>query len=610
MRKVLYVLLPIFICFTMQAMQQKHTQAQLIPVLVGDEQLEVEPPVLNMFATLRDMRESCGKDPAPIPLESRIDVGTFDTMLSCVRASLSEEISYGQRVTDIVKILQKNCPTKEQANNILHALDFLQAKIKSSLGAAFVLYYAVINPKIERHLGKSYTELPNHLQRTLESGAYSLFRTMRQYTMGRLEELPPLAREALTDKDMKTILPTKISLADRKTRDRVAVNCLLRKYREDWRCINCSPNVIKYSELSFREDGLDSLSPEIGSLLGLQTLILSRNLLSSLPPTIGDLAHLNKLVAWNNCLQALPPEIGNLFNLQYLDLGHNQLRSLPPQIGGLVSLKTLDLSSNKLSSLPSTISGWTSLRELRLTSNKLTSLPPEIGRLVSLEMLWLVDNPIASIPPELGELSTLKTLTLFCNQLTSLPTTIGGLVRLEKLCLAYNKLTSLPAEIGALSNLREFTISGNYLVSIPHTIGHLHRLLELRLFSNRLASVPPEIGALAGLQTLNLWGNNLTSLPDEIGGLTDLRELDLDRNKLTSLPPAIGRMTRLSRLWLAYNQLGSLPSAIAYLPSLSRLSLVDNRLGDSEISSLRKAFRNRKCSIYADSQRTTDEKGG
>lgn len=58
---------------------------------------------------------------------------------------------------------------------------------------------------------------------------------------------------------------------------------------------------------------------------------------------------------YKNKIKWLPSEIGILINLQTLCLSKNQITSLPHsvlEIGQLINLKRLDLSSNQISSIP------------------------------------------------------------------------------------------------------------------------------------------------------------------------------------------------------------------------------------------------------------------
>ena len=93
--------------------------------------------------------------------------------------------------------------------------------------------------------------------------------------------------------------------------------------RRIWRPTNLQEiNSSGRCELSNR--ALTGLSPEIGQLINLRTLILDANYLTKLPPEIGQLTILWKLTLDRNELTALPPEIGQLTNLGTLTLDRNR----------------------------------------------------------------------------------------------------------------------------------------------------------------------------------------------------------------------------------------------------------------------------------------------
>ena len=308
--------------------------------------------------------------------------------------------------------------------------------------------------------------------------------------------------------------------------------------RRIWRPTNLQEiNSSGRCELSNR--ALTGLSPEIGQLINLRTLILDANYLTKLPPEIGQLTILWKLTLDRNELTALPPEIGQLTNLGTLTLDRNELTALPPEIGQLTNLRTLWLDENQLATLPPEVGQLTKLRTLTLSSNRLATLLAEIGQLTNLEQLMLDGNQLTALPPEIGQLTNLRKLTLDGNQLTALPPEIAQLTNLQELTLDGNQLTALPPEIAQLTNLRKLTLDGNQLTALPPEIAQLTNLRKLTLDGNQLTALPPEIGQLTNLQELKLRNNEVAALPSEIALLTKLETLWLDKNQLTALPPEI-----------------------------------------------------------------------
>jgi Leucine-rich repeat (LRR) protein len=102
---------------------------------------------------------------------------------------------------------------------------------------------------------------------------------------------------------------------------------------------------------------------------------------SGCPAEIGNLINLKKLVLSRNNLTSLPSEIGRLCNLQSLILCDNSLTSLPAEIGRLCNLQELNLENNSLTSLPHA-----------LTLRGCYNCPEEIGKLCNLQKLYLDES--------------------------------------------------------------------------------------------------------------------------------------------------------------------------------------------------------------------------
>lgn len=95
------------------------------------------------------------------------------------------------------------------------------------------------------------------------------------------------------------------------------------------------------------ETQLDTLTNEIGNLIGLEVLEITKSKLKYLPKNIGKLKNLKQLtIAWGGQLTEIKPEIGNLNKLEELDLFRNRLTTLPDEIANLKQLKKLILGEN------------------------------------------------------------------------------------------------------------------------------------------------------------------------------------------------------------------------------------------------------------------------
>ena len=288
------------------------------------------------------------------------------------------------------------------------------------------------------------------------------------------------------------------------------------------------------------------IPPELGNLVNLEELYLSRNRLSGeIPPELGNLVNLEELYLENNRLSGeIPPELGNLVNLTRLSLLRNRLSGeIPPELGNLVNLTRLHLDSNLLSGeIPPELGNLVNLEQLALASNLLSGeIPPELGNLVNLEELGLYHSQLSGeIPPELGNLVNLTRLGLFDNRLSGeIPPKLGNLVNLERLGLQLNQLSGeIPPELGNLVNLERLDLLRNRLSGeIPPELGNLVNLTWLNLGGNQLSGeIPPELGNLVNLIWLHLGGNPLSGCIPE--GLLDIADNDLVTLGLFGCGPA------------------------------------------------------------------------
>ncbi|XP_010942232.1 protein NSP-INTERACTING KINASE 1 [Elaeis guineensis] len=119
-----------------------------------------------------------------------------------------------------------------------------------------------------------------------------------------------------------------------------------------WAAVTCSPQdfVISLGTPSWNLSG--TLSPSIGNLTNLETLLLQNNSISGpLPAEIGKLSKLRTLELSNNRFSGeIPSSLGNLKSLQYLRLNNNSLSGpLPMSLAKITQLIVLDLSYNNLS---------------------------------------------------------------------------------------------------------------------------------------------------------------------------------------------------------------------------------------------------------------------
>lgn len=119
-----------------------------------------------------------------------------------------------------------------------------------------------------------------------------------------------------------------------------------------WDMVGCSSDGFVIS-LGMTNEGLSgTLSPSIGNLSHLQTLLLRHNQLSGpIPSEIGLLSQLMTLdLSSNHFTGEIPSSLGHLSRLNYLRLSRNKLSGhIPQPVANLTGLTFLDLSYNNLS---------------------------------------------------------------------------------------------------------------------------------------------------------------------------------------------------------------------------------------------------------------------
>ncbi|CAH8552433.1 unnamed protein product [Schistosoma mattheei] len=375
--------------------------------------------------------------------------------------------------------------------------------------------------------------------------------------------------------------------------------------------------------------GLDSVSPDIGSLSHLIELFLYDNKLTCLPLQIGLLKNLQRLWLQENSLTFLPDELGYCSKLTHLDIRHNRLEGcIPVVITKFTLMKQLYLTYNKLTDI-SAIGNLCLLQTLVVKSNQLQGpIPDCIGNLTQLKTLDLSKNRLTKITENIGNCKLLSRFLVDYNQIDELPKSIGQLSELTVLGIKYNCLSELPVTICNCEQLTELNIEGNHITQLPENLlCHLKDSLSVVLSRNDFNSFPigdktqyknvkhfrldynrleifeaVQLSENTQLTTLNLCNNNIITLdftgietlkhlveldlsynqighlPDSIGELVSLEVLDLTSNRLEGLPNRIGELVRLVQLELESNQIKSIPLNIGQLCQLQTLNLDVNKL--------------------------------
>ncbi|KAJ6799452.1 protein NSP-INTERACTING KINASE 3-like [Iris pallida] len=145
-----------------------------------------------------------------------------------------------------------------------------------------------------------------------------------------------------------------------------------------WRMVTCSADGY-VSVLGLPSQSLSgNLSPAIGNLTSLQSVLLQSNAISGpIPIHIGKLEKLQTLdLSSNQFSGSIPSSLGNLRNLNYLRLNKNRLSGpCPDSFSNIDGLTLLDLSYNNLSgSLPKI-----SARTFNIVGNPLICGPSSVN---------------------------------------------------------------------------------------------------------------------------------------------------------------------------------------------------------------------------------------
>jgi Leucine-rich repeat (LRR) protein len=347
-------------------------------------------------------------------------------------------------------------------------------------------------------------------------------------------------------------------------------------------------------------------------LPGLTELHMNGTHMLTLPSSILMLTALTMLdLSDNQHLESLTPDIGEMVGLKDLNLASTGLEKLPSSIGQLTRLQDLDLSGCVLlQELPSSIGQLTRLVNLSLdlgADNRGASssipaafkLPEEIGRMAGLRCLILDGCRLKEVPSSIGNLSGLERLTLGgCHELERLPASIGQLTRLESLDLYQCRmLEGLPKEIGCMVGLTKLDLLGlGYCIKEEPLLSSIWKLTGLKELSLAWPGGPgltpvstwtEELGGMVGLRLLSLMapqGQTRNEGPSSIGKLTGLEKLELHhdfcaiisigaRAPALLLPEEIGEMQGLREIFIACSAAKELPLSIGKLTGLEKLSL-------------------------------------
>ncbi|XP_075651922.1 uncharacterized protein LOC142622358 [Castanea sativa] len=342
----------------------------------------------------------------------------------------------------------------------------------------------------------------------------------------------------------------------------------------------CSLNSFEYLNLCGCSN-FDNLPENLGNLIGLKQLDLSKTAIKEFPSSIEGLTTLT-LLSLRDCknLVCLPITICNLNSLECLDLcGCSNFDNLPENLGNLKGLRKLHLSGTAIKELPSSIDGLTTLTLLTLKYCKnLVCLPSTICSLNSLECLDLCGcSNFDNLPKNLGNLKGLRKLHLSGTAIKELPSSIDGLTTLTLLILKDCKnLVCLPSTICSLNSLECLDLFGcSNFDYLPENLGNVKGLKNLDLCGTSIKELPSSIKGLTSLTSLTLLScNKLVCLPNTTCGLKLCGALNLSKcSQFKNLPENLWMIEGLGELDLSITAIGELPSSIERLTNLTLLTL-------------------------------------
>ncbi|XP_030546551.1 leucine-rich repeat receptor protein kinase HPCA1-like [Rhodamnia argentea] len=297
-----------------------------------------------------------------------------------------------------------------------------------------------------------------------------------------------------------------------------------------------------------------SLTGDIGGLTELSSLDLSFNkdLTGSVTPRLGDLSKLNTLIlAGCGFTGNIPDELGKLSQLTFLALNNNKFTgTIPASLGKLSQLSWLDLAENQLTGPIPLSNGSTPGLDLLLhakhfhfNKNQLSGpIPPKLfsANMSLIHVLFDGNQFNGSIPASLGLVQTLEVLRLDRNSFSGeVPSSISELVKVNELSLAFNRLNGSFPDFGNMNSLSSVDLSNNYFnpTNVPDWFSTLPSLTALVVEYGPLqGTLPKEIFSNPQLQQVKLRNNELTgalNMSDHISPQLEL--VDLQYNQISSV---------------------------------------------------------------------------
>lgn len=175
-----------------------------------------------------------------------------------------------------------------------------------------------------------------------------------------------------------------------------------------------SENAATVTEVVFRGNW-EGLPNWIGQLTGAVRVDCDATGLTTLSPMIGRLAALRTLLCSHNPLRHIPGAIGNCRALEAIDFSDCELRSLPATISRCPLYSVL-LYNNQFPTFPRALLDCLRIGQLDLNSCEIDAIPEGIGRLTQLADFNIAFNRVDDIPRTLRR-CPLKTFSCIGNRI-------------------------------------------------------------------------------------------------------------------------------------------------------------------------------------------------
>lgn len=353
------------------------------------------------------------------------------------------------------------------------------------------------------------------------------------------------------------------------------------------------------------------------------------------------LRYIRSLNLSGNKIKKLPAEFGSLVQLNALELSHNMLADIPPSVSKLKKLKSLNLAGNNFTTLNDELQYLDALEELNMSGNLLQAIPPPIVLMRGLKKAMFNQNSITTMavqPPQVTQadlwhpfIHELSGKNMFCNVLTKEKVEFveaysgAGIEKLkalhefqpkkkknknyakrkfwlsvcgvnefdvseDELCNIYYRNNvegstqwDMPKEVNnwwQCQALEVLECNNNMIKDIATSLCEVTTLKRLSLFDNKLKDMPKTFGQLVNLEFLDVHNNDLRLIPSSVVDCTDVKQLRMSGNQLVRLPDLLGTLPALEILDVTSNRMSSIPFSLGYTKTLKELHCQENPMTD------------------------------